>query len=137
MDYTLFETDLWKVILADEQSYLGRCAVFPKRECETLSDLTSEEWTDFGDVIQTFEATLKKTFDATMFNWACMMNNAYKNGTKPQVHFHVRPRYNHDVECGGEVFQDPEFGYHYNRDRKYFVSDELRQKIFNEIKKCI
>jgi diadenosine tetraphosphate (Ap4A) HIT family hydrolase len=132
----LFETDHWNVILINEQSYLGRIIVDLKRKTDALSNLTNEEMIDFLEVVKKFEAVLKKTFNATMFNWTCLMNDAYKDESpKPQVHWHCRPRYNHAVEFNGKTFEDPDFGSHYNRDRKDFISKELLEKIAEEIKK--
>ena len=136
-EFLLFETKYWKVILSDEQSYLGRCVIPLKRNCEKLSDLTSKERLDFHEnVVKKLEILLKKTFDATMFNWPCLMNNTYQTeNPKPQVHWHFRPRYNHSVKFAGKEFQDPDFAHHYNRERKDFVSKELLRKIFDELKK--
>ena len=138
-DFTLFETKFWNVVLSDEQSYLGRCVILLKRDCGELSNLTSEEWLDFHEnIVKKLESTFKKVFDATMFNWTCLMNNAYqKENPKPYVHFHFRQRYNHDVKCAGEEFQDPDFAHHYNRERKNFVSKELLKKISDEVKKYL
>jgi len=136
-EYRLFETKYWDVVLADEQSYLGRSVIILKRPCGELSELTSEEGNDFlVNVVKRFEPLLKKTFDATMFNWSCLMNNAYKEkDPQPQVHWHVRPRYNHDVIFAGRVFSDPDFGHHYNRDRKDFVDEKYLKFIVEKITK--
>ena len=131
----LYETRFWKIILSNEQSYLGRCVILLKRDCKELSKLTSEEWLDFHqNIVKKLESTFKKAFDATMFNWSCLMNDAYQaEDPKPYVHFHFRPRYNHDVKFAGEEFRDPDFAHHYNRERKDFVSNKLRKKIFDEV----
>ena len=138
-EFMLFETKFWKVILSEEQSYLGRCVILLKRDCGELSKVTSDELLDFHEnVVKKLESTFKKVFDATMFNWGCLMNNAYKKeNPKPHVHWHLRPRYNHDVEFAGKKFQDPDFAHHYNRGRKDFVSKELLKKISDEIKKYL
>ncbi|MBS3143593.1 HIT family protein [Candidatus Woesearchaeota archaeon] len=138
-EFMLFETKFWKVVLSDEQSYLGRCVILLKRDCGELSNLTSEEWLDFHEnIVKKLESTFKKVFDATMFNWTCLMNDAYQaENPKPYVHFHLRPRYNHDVKFIGEEFHDPDFGHHYNRERKNFVSKELLKKISDEVKKYL
>ena len=94
----ILKTKFWTVDLVDDQAYLGRCHVSLNRDCGTLSDLTNEEWLDFSKVIEELEKGLKKSFDATMFNWACLMNHAYKEkNPNPYVHWHFRPRYNHEV----------------------------------------
>ncbi|MBC8495849.1 HIT family protein [archaeon] len=137
-EFILFETNFWKVILLDEQSYLGRCVVVLKRDCGELSGLTTNEAADFHEnIVNKLETTLKKTFNATMFNWSCLMNDAYKEkNPKPQVHWHFRPRYNHPVQIANNKFIDLDFANHYNNssERKKFVSEEILEQIFNEIK---
>ena len=73
-EFILYETEFWKVILSDEQSYLGRSVIILKRNCGELSNLTSEEWLDFHkNIVKKLELTFKKIFNATMFNWGCLM----------------------------------------------------------------
>lgn len=128
----LFETEHWKVILMDEQSYLGRSVVVLKGSRGDLADLSEEELIDFLGVVRRYESLLRRVFGATMFNWACLMNNAYQDpDPKPHVHWHVRPRYKDPVHLAGEVFEDPNFGHHYLRGSEgdKIVSSELLQKI--------
>lgn len=133
----VFETKHWLVALAEEQTYLGYCIVVLKRRpCGNLSDVTEEELLDFLKLVKMFEMTLKGAFNATMFNWSCLMNNAYQEADpKPHVHWHVKPRYDHKVEFGGDVFNDPNFGHHYvlleRCDRE--VSEEMQEKIITKI----
>lgn len=136
----IFETDHWKVILMNKQRYLGRCGVVLKRNCGDLADFTNEEAFDFLAVVRKLENLLRKTFNATMFNWACLMNNAYhESPPNPQVHWHFRPRYDHSVEFAGEAFADPNFGKHYlshsldNAGR--IVTPELQAQIAEELRK--
>ena len=104
-----------------------------------MSNLTSNEWTDFHtNIVKKLEPAFKKAFNATMFNWTCLMNNAYKSkNPKPQVHWHFRPRYRNNVKFAGEQFKDLEFAHHYNRERKKIVSKDILKKISGEIKKYL
>jgi|SRR3989344_4782962 len=137
-EIVLFETIYWKIILFEDQAYLGRCVIVLKRHCDELSNLTLDEWSDFYEVVKKLEFALKKTFKATMFNWACLMNDAYKSkNPKPQVHWHFRPRYNSDVLFMGEKFEDLEFAHHYSRERKKIVSYEFLKEIAKEISKYL
>jgi diadenosine tetraphosphate (Ap4A) HIT family hydrolase len=129
------QTKHWNILIADNQTYLGRCVVALKRHCEALSDLKKEEWDEFMQLVKMLEPSLKKTFNATMFNWTCLMNNAYSDkNPKPHVHWHFRPRYNHKVEFAGLVFEDLEFGHRYDGAKKREVSPEIQKKIILEIK---
>lgn len=132
-DNIIFETDHWFVELMKDQLYLGRCVIVLKRECGNLSDITENEIIDFLGLVRKLEQLFKKTFNATMFNWTCLMNNAYKEvEPKPQVHWHFRPRYNSNVEFEGYTFKDPNFGHHYlhGQGNESIVSDEVL-KIIN------
>jgi len=137
MDELIYETDFWKVILINDQTYLGRSAIVLKRDCNEMSNLTSEEFSDFHtNVVKTLESAFKKTFNATMFNWTCLMNNAFKSeNPKPHVHWHFRPRYRNEVKFAGEIFQDVDFAHHYDRAKKKIVSKKILELIAKEIRK--
>ena len=135
-DNILFETKYWKIILVDDQYYLGRCILDTKREVGALRNLTKEEWEDLYELIKKLEGVIMKIFGAEMFNWSCLMNNAYKpdkEKPKPHVHFHFKPRYRKMVEFAGEVFRDEDFGHHYNDEHKKIVN----QEVFDAIRKKI
>jgi len=135
MEDLIFETKYWKVILAEDQYYIGRCYISLKRECGDLADLKKEEIIDFLELVKKLENALKKSFNATMFNWSCLMNNAYKDkNPKPQVHWHLWPRYRNKVEFGGEIFEDKEFAHYYERKTDRKLSSEVRIKIIKKIR---
>ena len=132
----IFETKHWRITLTSDQTYLGRSYMDLKGERGSLSELTQEEIIDFFEFVKKFESTLKRAFGAVMFNWTCLMNDAYKEKPyNPHVHFHVRPRYDKEVEFAGETFADPNFAEHYKRGVKREVSDEIRKQIIEKIKK--
>lgn len=131
----VFETPYWKVMLMDQQLYLGRCVIVLKRPCGDLANLNQDEMLDFFEVVKKLENLFRKTFNATMFNWSCLMNDACKaNSPKPQVHWHLRPRYENPVKIDGHIFKDPNFGHHYLRgvDEKA-VSKEILKVINNKL----
>lgn len=131
------ESKYWHVDICDNQEYLGRSFVTLKRHCPSLSELTSDEWLDLADLIKKLETTFKKAFNATAFNWTCLMNDAFKEKTySPHVHWHVRPRYEKAVVFAGITFQDPEFGHHYARstDRIQVIPEEKLMEIIEKIK---
>lgn len=132
MDRQIFESKYWKVELSRDQLYLGRAYVICKIKRESLSDLTDEEFLDLHVAIKKYESLLKKTFEATLFNWTCLMNHAYREKPyTPQVHLHVRPRYEKEVEIGGIVFNDPNFGDHYHLQDS--MSNRVPEEVFAEI----
>ena len=137
----IYETKYWIVILADNQYNLGRCVIDIKRDVGEMSKLNTQEWNDLHEnVVIKLENALKKIFGAEMFNWSCLMNNAFKPHIEkphPHVHFHFRPRYRTPVEFMGEKFIDEEFGHHYNnlKDKRISreVFDGIKEAIKNEI----
>ena len=135
----IYETDYWKIILADDQSCLGRCVIDAKRHVGSLRDLTKEEWEDFEkNIVKKLEDLFMEVFGAEMFNWSCLMNNAYKPHIEkphPHVHWHFRPRYRNPVELAGETFIDEKFGHHYERNDDKRVSQEIFDKITEKILK--
>ena len=131
----ILATDLWNIRLYEDQAYLGRCVISLNRDCTSLSEVTDDEFVEFHQIVKKLETALKKSFNATMFNWTCLMNNAYKKEPpKPWVHWHFRPRYNQQVEFENEIFEDPEFAQHYSRERKRIVSAKFLEKIASRIK---
>ncbi len=137
MENLIFETEYWSIKLdSTDQTYLGRAVVVLKRNCGDLAELTDEELLDFKKVVIGFENAVRKSFNATMFNWTCLMNGAYQNNPPdPWVHWHVRPRYNHEVQFEGSVFEDTDFGHHYIRGTNRSVDDGMKDKIINAIKR--
>ena len=131
----LRETRFWTIFLAPNQSNLGTCVIALKRDSEELSDLTDDEWAEFTFIVKNMERSLKKAFNATMFNWGCLMNSSYlKESPDPHIHWHFIPRYKHPVEFEEEIFDDPYFGYMHPRPEKK-VSSRIRKKITEKIVK--
>lgn len=132
------ETNHWEIYLNPDQYYLGRLVIVAKREVPAMSELTNEEWMDFAELARKTENGFKKEFEATMFNWTCLMNNAYKEEIPhPQVHWHMRPRYKNPVEFAGQTFEDKEFGHHYARETEMAVSSEIEKEIIARIQTFI
>lgn len=131
----IYETKYWLVHLAPDQTYLGRCYVTLKRHCGDLAELKKEEMLDFLEIVKRLESAMKKAFNAIMFNWTCLMNNAYREkNPNPHVHWHFRPRYNHKIKFAGLEFEDKNFGEHYLSGTNRKISKEVKEKIIKEIK---
>ena len=92
-DFQIYDTSYWNVVLNPNQTYFGRSVVVLKRACGDLAAITEEELLDFFVIVKRMETLFRSTFDATMFNWSCLMNDAYqKTPPNPQVHWHCLPR---------------------------------------------
>lgn len=128
--YLIMETEYWRISLAQDQSYLGRTVVEMKRHTQSLSDLTTREWEEFAIAVKRVEAACRSAFGAKMFNWSCMMNDAYKSSPpSPHVHWHCRPRYASPITFANTVFHDGEFGHHYDRMRRFEPDSEVVRAI--------
>ncbi len=138
MNGYIFETNYWKIILCDDQRYLGYLIIKTKEPRQSLPDITAEEQSDFFFLIKKLEAFYKEKFAATMFNYSCLMNNAYRDNETPHVHFHFRPRYKNPIKVLGKEYSDPNFGEHYlssslNGNGKVIIPEELRTHIITEL----
>lgn len=130
----IYETDYWIIFLAPNQSNIGTCVVALKRDYGTLAGLKSEEWVDFGIIVEKLEFILKKLFNTTMFNWGALMNADYlKNPPNPHVHWHFIPRYKHNVEFAELTFDDKYFGSMHPRPIRE-LPDSIRKMIIDKIK---
>jgi len=106
------EKAYWNIHLAPSQRYLGTCVIVTKRKCKTLSDLRSEEWTEFSVIVQEIETALNYLFKPTLFNWSCFKNAEFRTeNPNPQVHWHLIPRYKDFTMFEGIKFEDLDFGY--------------------------
>jgi diadenosine tetraphosphate (Ap4A) HIT family hydrolase len=132
------ETRYWTIKLAPNQSLIGRCIIATKRHVSDLAGLTQEEIIELFDVVRVLQNALRIAFDATMFNWSCYMNHHYRESIpKPHVHWWVVPRYNHSVDLGGTIFDDPHFGSPYDHYRWLDVSIEVKGEIIRKIKDAL
>ena len=136
-NYLLFESEFYYVFLnEDDQYYLGRSVAVLKREARTLSDVLSDEWIDLGNIVKKYEIALRKTFQATNFNWSCTMNTAYSYvEPQPQVYWHVRPRYKNSFVFNERLVRDNLFGAHYQVKRRVRLNNEFLGLITKEIQK--
>ncbi len=91
------------------QEFPGQCIISCSKEA--LSDLSNEDWIELGKLERELERVCKKVFKATMFNFACLMNNAYRDHKTPHVHFQFIPRYQDRVVILGHTYIDRHFGY--------------------------
>lgn len=136
----LYKGKYWDVVFVDWcQEFVGDCIISSTKE--SLSDLTSEEWVELGKLEKELERVSKKLFNSTMFNFACLMNNAYKDNERPNVHFHFIPRYRNELILFNKCYKDKHFGYNFwkwalskFKSQKDIFTKEERLKIFQMMK---
>ena len=137
----LYKSKYWEVVIVSWcQEFVGDCIISCNKE--SLSELTNDEWLELGKLEKELERVTKKLFGATMFNFDCLMNNAYRDNEKPHVHFHFVPRYKNELKIFNKVYKDRHFGYNFwkwdlskfKRQKDIFTKEE-KIKIFEMIKK--
>lgn len=134
----ILDTEHWRVVLSYYQSYVGRLFVMLRAHKASLHELTQEEWDDFTQLVPWLEKANIQAFGGTPFNWLSMMNDSYKNTPpNPHVHWHMLPRYDHDVTIANKTFTDPDFGHHYDKDRNETISPEITQAIIKDLKRSL
>lgn len=130
----LFETKYWRVVIAPNQSLVGRCVVHLKRHVGDVADLDQNELIEWLTVVRNLEAALRSAFGATMFNWSCYMNHSYReNVPDPHLHWWAVPGYDHPLTIGDWTFEDPDFGSPYDHYRWLDVPEDLHQQIAERI----
>lgn len=138
MDGYFYETKYWKLLLPTDQRYIGYLILKVKAERSSLPEITPEEQSDFFHLIARLESFYKEKLNATMFNYSCLMNNAYRNNQPPHVHFHFLPRYRGPIIVLGQEFSDPNFGMPYimealNGKGEVMIPDTIRAYIQKEL----
>ncbi len=137
----LYKGKYFEIVFCDWcQDFLGQCIISGHKE--SLSDMTSEEWIELGKLEKEMERVIKKVFGATMFNFTCLMNDAYRDNETPHVHFWLFPRYKRVIKIFDKKYKDKHFGYNFwkwNRSRikmqKDIFTKEERLHIYEMIKK--
>ena len=136
----LYKGKYWSVIFVDWcQEFIGDCIISSDKE--NLSSLSKEEWVELGEIEKELERVCKKVFNSTMFNFTCLMNNAYRDNETPHVHFHFIPRYKDKLRVFDKVYKDKHFGYNFwkwslskFRCQKDIFTKEEKIKIFEMMK---
>ncbi len=136
--FQVYESKSWSVFLSDEQDYIGRCILVLKRHCNSLPELTADEWEELRSLVCKVEACLKAVLGATLCNWSCLMNNFYKKpAPDPHLHIHVRPRYDKPVVINGNTYTDSEFGHHYAARKSGVIPAKDQEEVFIRLKEWL
>ena len=81
----------WRVLVNRFPYMDGNVMIVPIRHVERISDLTGEEWQDFGRVLGETQRVLGKIFKTESFNVA--LNTGPQSGASiPHLHWQVVPR---------------------------------------------
>ena len=129
-ELVIAETDHWRWSIRPEQATIGAGVLSAKRAVEAFSGITEEESADLGKMIKIIENTLKKVFSYNRINYLMLMMVDF------HVHFHVIPRYDHDINFAGITWKDRGWPTPpildsdlVNDDILFAIRDELKQNI--------
>ena len=96
---------------------------------------------ELGKLEKELERVCNKVLKPTMYNFACLMNNAYRDNETPNVHYHFVPRYKEETIIVGKKYKDKHFGYNFwkwsnskFKSQKDIFTKEEKEEIFNLIK---
>lgn len=131
--FLLLEQGNWQVFLADKQDYIGRCIVVHKQHLDYLGDASAQDFMDLMMVVRLLEKAAESVFDATNFNWSCLMNDAFKQEFyHPHLHLHFRPRYEDPVRIGDSLYTDDEFSHHYDNHKPDLLTEQEKRFVFEQ-----
>lgn len=98
------EFEHWVVLFREKQVTLGSVIIMSKElDKKSLGNISSDAWSEFGIVSKFVETTITQAFGAEKFNYLALMMY------RPEVHFHVIPRYSKPVNFANREFIDPDW----------------------------
>ena len=117
-DRTILTTEHCRVVLRiDDQAWLGRCIILPKRHVNSFEQLTREEHDDIYACRAKVCEVYKKLFGMTYDNWAQLGNLTRDHEGKEtddarysHIHYHLIPRYRKPAVWNNQEFTDVQFG---------------------------
>lgn len=117
----------WSIIFREGTTTLGNCILICNRECPTFGDLKPEEMAEFPEMCKWYESKIKKLYGAVKFNYLSMMMK------EEFVHFHLIPRYDHEVVKYGMTWKDEEWPKG-TKMPKIEIPEEIKQQIIKDLR---
>jgi len=122
--YKIKEYKYWDIFIAQNQSYLGRCVIWCKREdALDLTDATDEETKELFSILSKLKNALSIVFQSDWFNYSFLGNSVR------HLHCHFIPRYANLKILDGVKFEDKLYGKNWKSDVNFVISEELLIKI--------
>ncbi len=119
----------WTVFVCQDQTYLGRCVIWCKREeALDLADTTTEEQKELFVILKKLKESTIKAFRPDLFNYSFLGNKTR------HLHGHFVPRYSSPREFGGLTFVDKKWGHNYKTNESLFVPQEILETIRLKLK---
>ena len=94
----------WRITVARDQYYLGKCIIALRRHEEDFLALRAEESDEMWQAARAVRNALTRCFSPDHFNYQVLGNSVR------HVHMHLTPRYTSPREFGGRTFTDNHWG---------------------------
>lgn len=122
--YKIKEYQHWDVFIKINQTYLGACIIWCKREdALDLTDATMEEREELFLILKKIKQAIIKAFQPDWFNYSFLGNELR------HLHCHLIPRYANPKELEGIKFEDKLFGKNWKTDYNFSIPEEVLEKI--------
>ena len=122
----------WAIYAHHNQSYLGRCVVWCKRDnALDLADATLEEQAELFLVLSDLREATKKAFQPDWFNYSFLGNETR------HLHGHFIPRYAKPKIFMDIVFEDKLYGHNYKTDHNLKTPLELLNEVRDKLKSVL
>lgn len=99
-ELTIYKNDSWTWSVRPGQPTLGSGVLSLNRYALHMSEVSTDEMKQLGEMIEIIEKTVKKTFDYNIMNYLMLMMVDH------HVHYHVIPRYDSVKEFTGLQWLD-------------------------------
>ena len=94
----------WRITVARDQKYLGKCIIALRRHEEDFLALRADERDEMWQAASAVRDALTRSFGPDHFNYQVLGNSV------PHVHMHLTPRYTSPREFAGMTFTDEHWG---------------------------
>jgi diadenosine tetraphosphate (Ap4A) HIT family hydrolase len=109
----------WTIAVNRNQNLLGKTMLVLERPCESVADLTDDEWHDVHRQLRRACRALDELFQPDLYNHAFLMNQ------DRQVHLHIVPRYRSSRDWDGETFTDEHWGTLFGTEQRIMPGAQL------------
>jgi diadenosine tetraphosphate (Ap4A) HIT family hydrolase len=122
----------WSIYIHENQSYLGRCVVWCKREnALDLTEATQDEQAELFNILNDLKNSVVQAFRPDWFNYSFLGNETR------HLHGHFIPRYAKPKEFMGVKFEDSLWGHNYKTDHSFKTPENVLAGIQQKIKEFI
>lgn len=96
----IWQDDFCRVVLVDDENYIGFCRVILNKHVKEMTDLSTEARARLMDVTFIIERVLREVFQPEKINLASLGNKT------PHIHWHVIPRFKTDIHFPETIWSE-------------------------------